>query len=357
MSDVVQPALRLSAVRKHFGATVAVDGLDLDVPRGLVTALLGPSGCGKTTALRCIAGLERIDGGRIEVDGHEVAGPAGHVPPERRRIGMVFQDYALFPHLTVLANVQYGLTDLDRTARHGAAMDALELVGMAELAGRMPSALSGGQQQRVALARALAPRPGVILLDEPFSNLDAALRVSVREEVRTILRAAQATAVFVTHDQEEALSLADQVAVMADGQVHQVAPPYELYTRPATAFVARFVGDADVLPATRITDHLVETSLGRLETTDRVHAERTEVMVRPETLRLVPATDGNAVVEAVTYFGHDQLLQVRLADGTMVRSRQGAYATARRGDRVRAEVVGSVVNFSEPSQVPATAAR
>jgi iron(III) transport system ATP-binding protein len=344
------PALRLTGVHKRFGATVAVDDLDLVVRRGTITALLGPSGCGKTTALRCIAGLERADDGTIWIDGEVVAAPGLHVPAERRRVGMVFQDYALFPHLSVLGNVEYGLHHLPRRQRRGAAMEALDLVGLSHLAERLPDRISGGQRQRVALARALAPRPDLILLDEPFSNLDAALRTSVREDVRAILKAADATAVFVTHDQEEALSLADEVAVMADGHLHQVDAPHVLYTRPATAFVARFVGDADVLPARRSGHDTVTTSLGLLPTVAPVDGEDLEVVVRPEMLRLLEDPAGEVTVEQVTYFGHDQLLTLRLPDGTVVRSRQGPDLLLRAGDRVRADVVGPVVAFPADGQ-------
>jgi iron(III) transport system ATP-binding protein len=346
---VTTPALRLTGVRKRFGDTVAVDGVDLVVPRGRLTALLGPSGCGKTTVLRAIAGLERVDGGVVELDGRVVSDGETHLPAERRRVGMVFQDYALFPHLSVLGNVEYGLADLPRRERREVALQALARVGLAELADRSPTALSGGQQQRVALARALAPGPDVILLDEPFSNLDAALRVQVREDVRAILREANATAVFVTHDQEEALSLADEVAVMADGRVHQVAPPHELYTRPATAFVARFVGDADIVPGVRIGAR-IRTSLGDLEPETPVASDHADVVVRPEMLRLVADPEGDVVVLGVTYFGHDQLVQLRLSDGTLLRSRRGPELTLRAGDRVRAEVSGPVVAY--PAERP-----
>jgi iron(III) transport system ATP-binding protein len=344
MTDDRDLALRCRGVSKRFGRTIAVDDLDLDVPRGTVTALLGPSGCGKTTALRLVAGLEVPDAGTIEIHGREVAGPDGAVPPERRRIGMVFQDYALFPHLDVVGNVAYGLTG-DRSARRRRALGALELVGLAHLADRTVTALSGGQQQRVALARALAPEPELVLLDEPFSNLDAALRATVREDVREILRAAGATAVFVTHDQEEALSLADEVAVMTDGRIHQVAPPDVLYQHPATRFVAEFVGDADVLPGRRAGQYLVDTSVGRLRTRERVDSDEAAVVIRPEALHLSTRGEGNATVDAVTYFGHDQLVAVRLDDGTVLRSRQGPGLRVDRGDRVRTEVHGSVVVF------------
>ena len=227
-------ALRCTGIAKRFGDTVVVDDLDLMAHTGEIVALLGPSGCGKTTTLRLIAGFEAQDSGTIEIGGRLVAGPSPGrgEPPERRRVGMVFQDYALFPHLSVGKNVAFGLTRDQE--RNGQVEAALETVGLPDFAGRMPHELSGGQQQRVALARALAPGPDVILLDEPFSNLDAALRASVRAEVRQILSRAKATALLVTHDQEEALSLADRVAVMWDGHVVQSATPETLYHRPVS---------------------------------------------------------------------------------------------------------------------------
>src|SRR5680860_1128686 len=304
------PALRLIGVRKIFGKVEAVQGVDLEVAHGEIVGMLGPSGCGKTTVLRCIAGLERLDGGTVEIDGVFVAGPSLHVPAERRRVGMVFQDYALFPHL------------------------------------------SGGQQQRVALARALAPRPNVILLDEPFSNLDAALRTTVREDVRRILKAAQTTAVFVTHDQEEALSLADEVAVMLDGRIHQTDRPHVLYTRPSTPWVARFVGDADVLPGTRTADGQVATGLGVHQPVEPLVSDRADVVVRPEAVRLTADAHARHTIESITYFGHDQLVRIRLADGTVVRSRQGPELLLRAGDTVSAEVVGPVVTYPSTPSAP-----
>jgi iron(III) transport system ATP-binding protein len=226
---VSHPAIVCADVCKSFGAVRAVDRVALRLPPGLLLALLGPSGCGKTTMLRLLAGFETPDAGTIEIGGQRVFGAGINLPPERRRVGMVFQDYALFPHLDVARNIAFGVPrGPDRGRR---IVEALRLVGLDGYQERMPHELSGGQQQRVALARALAPRPDLLLLDEPFSNLDAALRAQVRGEVRQILAAADATAIMVTHDQEEALSLADQVAVMQEGTVVQVASPFDLYQR------------------------------------------------------------------------------------------------------------------------------
>jgi iron(III) transport system ATP-binding protein len=341
------PALACAGLHKRFGDTIAVDGVDLEVPGGSLTALLGPSGCGKTTVLRMVAGLLDPDAGVIVIDGRTVAGAGRAVAPERRRVGMVFQDYALFPHLTVARNVAYGLRGVPRRDRHRRVQDALDLVGLGGLGERLPGALSGGQQQRVALARALAPEPELILLDEPFSNLDAALRATVREDVRAILRDAEATAVFVTHDQEEALSLADRVAVMDRGRVHQVADPQTLYTDPATRFVAEFVGEADVVPGTRAGRYLVDTPLGRLATSRGVDHDRVAVVIRPEALRLRAADDGIGTVTAISYFGHDQLVEVALPGGHHLRARRGPHLDLDRGQRVRVTIDGPVVVFAQ----------
>lgn len=340
-------ALQCAGLVKRYGRTVAVDGADLTVPRGSLTALLGPSGCGKTTVLRMVAGLTDPDAGTIAIDARMVNGPGVAVAPEARNVGMVFQDYALFPHLTVARNVAYGLRGLPRQQRHERVAEVLALVGLDTFGQRLVTQLSGGQQQRVALARALAPRPDLVLLDEPFSNLDASLRTSVREEIRAILLEAHQTAVFVTHDQEEALSLADRVAVMNDGRVHQVADPQTLYTSPTTRFVASFVGEADVLEGTRAGRYLVDTPIGRLATARPVSTTKTTVMVRPEALQLRPTRDGRATIVAISYFGHDQLVQVRLEDGSMLRARRGPHLDLHRGDRVDLEVRGPVVTFDE----------
>jgi len=347
------PALEVRGVTRRFGAVVAVDGVDLDVPTGSFTSLLGPSGCGKTTLLRIVAGLERPDTGTVRLAGREVDGPAGHVPPEERRVGMVFQAHALFPHLDVARNVAFGLRGSDRTARAARVDEVLTLVGMRGLERRLPSELSGGQQQRVALARALAPRPALLLLDEPFSSLDAALRASVREEVRAILKEARQTALLVTHDQEEALSVTDRVGVMFAGRLHQVAEPATLYRAPATREVASFVGDADLLPGTRAGQYLVDTPFGRLATGSPVGAERVTVLVRPETVTLRRSEGADAVVRHITFFGHDSLIEAALPGGWSVRSRRSGDDLPERGQTVAVRIDAPVVTFpGEPTAPP-----
>ena len=310
-------AIRCRDLRKTFGGVVAVRDFNLDVWEGSIVSVLGPSGCGKTTALRLIAGFEEPDTGAIDIGGRTVAGGDRWVPPERRSVGMVFQEHALFPHLDVAGNVGFGLSKDER----GVVGGILELVGLAGLGARMPAELSGGQRQRVALARALAPGPRVVLMDEPFSSLDAALRQQVRDDVGRILREAGATAVLVTHDQEEALSFSDVVAVMREGRVVQAAPPHDLYLDPADPWVAGFVGDADFV-AGRVSAEVVESVLGRHPAPGHPDGD-VSVMVRPESVRLAQADDGSATVVDRRFFGHDQLVTVRFPDGTVLRSRVG----------------------------------
>ena len=332
------PALRVRGLRKSFGAVCAVDALDLDVSAGSICALLGPSGCGKTTTLRLIAGLERPDSGVVTVSGRELSSPTAFVPPDRRRIGMVFQDYALFPHLDVAANVGYGLgrkPDPDRVHT------ALELVGLAGAADRSVHELSGGQQQRVALARALAPTPDLVLLDEPFSNLDASLRDRLRQEVREILLEAGVTALFVTHDQEEALSLAESVAVMREGRIEQVGSPEEIYSRPASRWMAEFIGDIEVLPG-EARDGRAECELGSFPA-EIAHSGPVDVLVRPESLAVGlhgPSSAAGAEVVSRRFFGHDQLVELRLPSGRIVRSRRLGFPPWHPGDRVQVWIDG-----------------
>jgi iron(III) transport system ATP-binding protein len=312
--------IQVKQVCKRFaGGVYAVRGLSFDLPRGALLALLGPSGCGKTTALRLIAGLEAPDSGEIWLNGQCAVGPGCWLPPEARRIGMVFQDYALFPHLTIAQNVGFGLNRWKPTQRAQRVAELLALVGMRDCADRYPHQISGGQQQRVALARALAPRPDVVLLDEPFSNLDAALRRTMREEVRAILHAAGATAIFVTHDQEEALSIADLVATMEHGTIQQIGAPQQIYFQPATQAVAAFIGEANFLPG-QAHGQMADCALGTLRLASPAHGHVT-LMIRPEALRLRPADDGPARVEAVTFYGHDQTAWVRFDNQLTLRAR------------------------------------
>jgi iron(III) transport system ATP-binding protein len=316
-------------VSKRFGSAFAVADADLCVERGEFVALLGPSGCGKTTLLRLIAGFEQPDSGTIAIDGRRVAGGTW-IPPERRHVGMVFQDYALFPHLTVADNVGFGL---DRSGRAGRVADALHLVGLSGLEGRYPSELSGGQQQRVALARALAPRPAVVLLDEPWSNIDPLLRSSMRAELCAILRAAEVTTVLVTHDREEAFSLADRIAVMHDGTIVQAGAPEAIYFQPATRWVAEFVGAANVLAGRAAGGH-VETALGSFDAECGNGHAPVEVVVRPELLELRPDPEGAGHVVGREFRGHDVFYRVRLEDGTEICSQRPSTERVALGDRV-----------------------
>lgn len=332
------PGVAIRDVRVDLGGAPVLQGVSLEAPAGSQLAILGPSGCGKTTLLRVVAGLQSIDHGEVWLGGNRVAGDRTHVPAEERRVGLVFQDWALFPHLTVAANVAYGLPRDVRLGRFGrrspegrrrvAAL--LEMVGVGDLAGRLPGSLSGGQQQRVALARALAPRPAVLLLDEPFSSLDTNLRADVRSDVAQLLRELSVTAMFVTHDQDEAFVLGDQVAVMRDGRVVQQASPAELYRNPVDPWLAEFVGEAELLPGVA-SGTAAETALGRVELAGAQNGP-VQVLVRPEEIVLADGT--GAVVLDVEYYGHDALSTVRLDDGTVVRSRVTGAPAHRAGDTV-----------------------
>jgi putative spermidine/putrescine transport system ATP-binding protein len=307
---VTGSSVLLDDLRRTYGAVRALDGLTLDVAPGEMVALLGPSGCGKTTALRGLAGLEDLDGGRVLVGGEDLT----RVPTSKRDMGMVFQAYSLFPHLTALENVAFGLRmrKVDAGERRRRAQEALDLVGLGELAGRYAGEMSGGQQQRVALARALAIRPRVLLLDEPLSALDARVRSQLREEIRRIQLDVGTTALFVTHDQEEALAVADRVGVMREGRLEQLASPQEVYTRPATQFVAEFVGLSSRLPGTAEGDVAV-LAAGRVPLLPGSPAAGpVDVLVRPEAVQVRPA-DGAATVMATTFLG--ALARVSVDDG------------------------------------------
>ncbi|MFJ5309151.1 ABC transporter ATP-binding protein [Streptomyces sp. NPDC088350] len=305
-------------LRREFGPTVALDGLDLTVRPGEFLALLGPSGCGKTTALRMLAGFEHPTSGEVLVDGKDVTG----VPAHRRDAGMVFQSYSLFPHLNALDNVAFGLRmrKVGTAERRSRAAELLDLVGLGDKGERFPHQLSGGQQQRVALARALALRPRVLLLDEPLSALDAKVRLNLREEIRRLQQELGITTLFVTHDQEEALSIADRVAVMRAGKLEQCAAPAELYGRPATAFVAEFVGTMSRLPG-HLKDGVVEVLGQRLPVDGEAPAgPEVDVLVRPEAIHVNADDAGDARVVGTAFLGAVVRVTVRLGDGTEVKA-------------------------------------
>ncbi|WP_435115215.1 ABC transporter ATP-binding protein [Halolamina sp. C58] len=379
VDDDAETVLELSNVAKEFAGERAVDGVDLAVREGELLTLLGPSGCGKTTTLRTIAGLESPTEGTVRVGGEVVAGEGREVPPEERDVGMVFQEFALFPHLSVAENVAFGLDDRDGDAAQQRVADLLELVGLEGYGDRSPTELSGGQRQRVALARSLAPEPDVLLLDEPFSNLDVALRVEMREEVTRILNEAGVTAVSVTHDQEEALSISDRVAVMSDGHVEQVGSPESLFEHPESRFVASFLGQASFVPG-KITESSVDTTIGSYGrdllkgVTDEYIGADVDVLVRPDDLRLAPvdgeagpisaeteavraSADGGAPTDSVAdagtpsaptadgevirrqYTGPSFVYHVELDDGPVVRCLHNHAEEVDVGERVRVRLV------------------
>ena len=347
------PVLRVSGLAVAFGATRVLTDVALEVPEGSFTAVLGASGSGKTTLLRCVAGFERPAAGTIEVAGRVVDGPGRHVVPEKRRLGYVPQEGALFPHLTVAGNVGFGLRA--RAGRAARVAELLELVGLVGYDRRYPHELSGGQQQRVALARALALDPALVLLDEPFSSLDAALRLSVRSDIARVLRESGSTVVLVTHDQQEAMSLADHVAVLRAGCIAQVGTPRDLYLRPVDPEMAAFVGEANLVTATVRGSEAV-TALGTLQTGGGKEGHGV-VLVRPEQISVTgeggeTATTGGLLAEVVeqAYLGHDSMLTVRpLADCGAVRLRVRVSGSADHpaGSRVRLSASGWAPAWSQ----------
>jgi len=286
--------LRIEGISHRYGVKPVLEDVSLDVAPGEILCLLGPSGCGKTTTLRLIAGLEEIQSGGISINGQPIAGNGINLPPERRGISLLFQDFALFPHLTVRDNVGFGLSHLSRSERSERIDEVLQQVGLAHYADRYPHELSGGEQQRVALARARAPRPGVMLLDEPFSNLDVRLRRQVRDIVLHVLKHSTASTLMVTHDPEEAMFMADKIAVMYEGRILQIDTPERLYTSPATPFVAGLFSEMNQLQG-QVKDGHVMTVVGRLCTPELSEGTAVDVLIRPDALRLGNAkTDGHA---------------------------------------------------------------
>lgn len=359
-----EPVIHCEHLLKRFEGSPAVDDVSLELEAGETLALLGPSGCGKTTLLRLIAGFERPDAGSVFIRGRQVVGPRRFVTPDKRKIGFVFQDYALFPHLKVSTNVAFGLEK--NGGRRERVTKMLELIGLAHKAGCYPHELSGGEQQRVALARALAPNPDVVLLDEPFSNLDATLRRQLRGDLVQILEATRATAIFVTHDREEALSVGSQIAVMQHGRIIEVASPREIYLNPKTREAARSVGTSSLLQG-RAEGGFAHCDLGRLPLGRPCTMGRVEILLRPESIRLAPLPRGGtyqgilgATAEAeiveCRFHGGYQTLAIRLAGGQVLDVHVGPSHRFHVGDRVGVVVQDPVIAFpveeGDPSATP-----
>ena len=339
--------LKLDGLTKQFEGqpSPAVNQVSLTLQKGDLLGLLGPSGCGKTTLLRLIAGFEQPHSGTVELAGRAVCGEQVWLPPERRDVGVVFQDYALFPHLTVIDNVSFGLKTLARRGKlanqqiREEAERAIALVGLTGFQKRFPHELSGGQQQRVALARAIAPRPALILLDEPFSNLDVQVRLYLRQEVRDILKSVGASGIFVTHDQEEALSISDSLAVMRLGGIEQFGPPEEIYRRPSSRFVAGFVTQANFIAAERDRD-VWQTLLGQFPINDALpEVQQGELMVRQEELTLQPDPEGGLVVRDRQFLGREYRYTLTTTQGDLLYARTDAHQRLEVGQTVRGEVV------------------
>ena len=334
-------AVRCTGLTKRYGDVVAVDGVELAVQSGETLSIVGPSGSGKTTTLRLIAGFEAVDAGEISLRGTVVSGGKTHVQPERRSVGIVFQEHALFPHKTVRENVAFGLHKHGSDERSARLKEALELVRLTHLEQRYPHELSGGEQQRVALARALAPNPEVMLLDEPFSNLDADLRARIRGEVRSILADAGVTVVFVTHDQEDALFMGDRIAIINDGRIEQSGTPEQVYHEPATRFAAGFMGVADFLPAEYV-NGAVQTELGNFPMSGDGSGP-CEVMTRPDDIELTRSAEGTATVLSRTFQGISDLYVIELPSGGVVRAQRPHHERYEPGERVAVTVAAHYV--------------
>lgn len=350
-TPVAASVLQLRGVVKHYGTlgAAAVAGVELTLGAGEILGLLGPSGCGKTTLLRLIGGFERPDGGEISLGGVPVATAYQWVPPEQRFIGMVFQDFALFPHLTVAQNVAFGLRSRPGVGSQeirDRLQTVLKLVALTRFEQRYPHELSGGQQQRVALARALAPQPQVILLDEPLSNLDVQVRLYLRQEIRRILKDAGTSAVFVTHDQEEALSVADRVAVMRQGCLEQVDSPEGVYRHPATRFVAEFVTQANFLPARREGSQWVtEVGAFPMAGSGAETAIAGTLMMRQEDLQLTLDDSGPVVIRDRQFLGREYAYCLQTPSGATLQARTATHGAFPVGGRVRITADADALRF------------
>jgi iron(III) transport system ATP-binding protein len=329
--------LQITGLQHRYGEHVVIDNLTLQLAEGEIGCLLGSSGCGKTTVLRCIAGFEQAQGGRISVAGEILSAPGKYMAPERRRIGMVFQDYALFPHLDIAANIAFGLRGVSPAESAARVEELLELIGLFGRGKRYPHEISGGQQQRVALARALAPRPRLLLLDEPFSNLDVELRERLSQEVRQILKQSGTTAILVTHDQNEAFAVADKVGVMRAGRIEQWDAPYRLYHQPETRYVADFIGQGVFLPGKALDSHTVQLELGALQSRAAIDFNDPapmQVLLRPDDVVHDDASALTAEVVNRVFRGADFLYTLRLASGAEVLSLVPSHHNHAIGERI-----------------------
>ena len=352
--------LQIDSIRRSFDGTPVLQDISFTLAPGTIGCLLGPSGCGKTTLLRIIAGFEAADAGRVLADGQALTAPGVQRPPHERRIGMVFQDHALFPHLDVLGNVAFGLHARPAAERRARALELIDAVGLAGLAARRPHELSGGQQQRVALARALAPGPQLLLLDEPLSSLDAELRRQLGAELRLLLKRYGTTALLVTHDQQEAFAIADEVGVMRDGRIEQWATPYDLYHRPATRFVAEFVGSGTFVVGRCRADGTVDTALGAASAPHAADCPCTpgstvDLLLRPDDVVHDDASPTTAEVLAKAFRGADFLYTLRLPDGTQVLSLVPSHHDHHIGERIGVRLETDHVVAFEPLSVPSRA--
>ena len=351
--------LEATGLQHGYNGHRVLDNFSLALERGQIGCVLGPSGCGKTTALRCIAGFERIAAGRIAVNGEEVSRPGRTVAPEQRRIGMVFQDYALFPHLTAAGNVGFGLHRLDPAARARRVGEMLEVIGMSRSGERYPHELSGGQQQRVALARALAPQPQLLLLDEPFSNLDVDLRERLGLEVRDILKQLDMTAILVTHDQHDSFAIADEIGIMNNGRIEQWGTPYDLYHRPATRFVADFLGQGAFLPGTVLEESRVQLELGVFQGDvrgDWPQGTAVDVLLRPDDILHDDASPLQARVLHKAFRGAAFLYTLQLPGGGRVLSLVPSHHNHAIGETIgiRLELDHLVAFRHEAAEAPGT---
>jgi iron(III) transport system ATP-binding protein len=345
------PVLSCQNLTKRFGATFAVENVSFALNKGDLLGLLGPSGCGKTTLLRLVAGFETPEAGEICLAGRQVCGPDRQIPPERRQVGVVFQDYALFPHLSVAENVSFGLKQLSRRGQlpkkqiDTLANEAIALVGLSGMERRYPHELSGGQQQRVALARALAPRPPLVLLDEPFSNLDVQVRLYLRQEVRDILKSIGASGIFVTHDQEEALAIADQVAVMQTAKIVQIDSPERIYQNPASRFIAEFVTQANFLPAT-LRESGWETEIGLVGHLAKAdNAQQGDLMICQEDMQIVADDAGPLTVQGRQFLGREYQYALRLPSAQVIQVRSPSHQRFAVGSQVRVTINREQIKF------------